>query len=151
METLSWHCHEYFHTEKTSDWYWIVGIITITIAVVAIILNNVIFAILIIVSSFTLCLFASRRPDLVSISIDNLGLTVSKKRYPYGILESFWVETGEHYPRILFKTKKSFSNNLVIFIEEVEPEKIRELLLAHIKEEHQSEPFLEKLLLYLGF
>jgi hypothetical protein len=151
MDTLSWHSHEYFHTEKTSDWYWIVGIVTISIAVISIILNNTIFALLIIVSSFTLCIFASKRPDLVQINIDNLGLTINKNRYPYGQLESFWVETEGHYPRVLFKTKKTFLKSLVVFIEEVEPETIREFLLTHLKEEHQTEPFLEKLLLYLGF
>lgn len=151
MEKLSWHTHEYFHTEKSADWYWIVGIITISIAVISIILNDVIFAILIIISSFTLSLFASKRPNIVQVNIDNLGVTVGRTRYPYGNLESFWIEMEGHYPRILIKSKKVFMPYIVIFIEEIDPERIHAALLTHLKEEVHTEPFLEKVLLYLGF
>ena len=52
MEHLSWQAHEYHHTEKTSDWYWIVGIVTVSLALICIIYNNIILGILILVSSF---------------------------------------------------------------------------------------------------
>jgi hypothetical protein len=42
---------------------------------------------------------------------------------------------------------------LVILIDEevVHPDEIRAFLLNHLHEEEHSEPFLEKLLVYLGF
>ena len=151
MEKLSWHTHEYHHTEKSPDWYWTVGIITLSVALIAIILNNVIFAILIIVSSFTLSLFASRKPELVQINIENLGITVGKTRYPYKNLDSFWIEIHEFRPRIILKSKKVFMPFIIIFIEDTDPEKIRHSLSQHLEEEEHHEPFLEKLLVYLGF
>jgi hypothetical protein len=153
MEKLSWHTLEYLHTEKTSDWYWIVGIITVTIAVIAIIMNNIIFAILILVASFTLSLFASRKPRVIEISLDGSGITVGRTKYPYNHIESFWVETRNYHPRLLLKSKKFFMPYLVILIDEevVHPDEIRAFLLNHLHEEEHSEPFLEKLLVYLGF
>jgi len=151
MEKLSWTTIGYLHQEKTSDWYWIVGIVTISIAVISIILNNIIFAILIIVSSFTLSLFASRKPDPILIVIDNLGINVGNTKYPYKHLDSFWVETREHHPKILLKSKKVFMPLIIVFIEEVEPDEVRLALLHHLPEEEHIEPFLEKLLIYLGF
>ncbi len=151
MEKISWHTIEYLHHEKTSDWYWIVGIVTISIALISIILNNVIFAILIIVSSFTLSLFASKRPDVVEINIDNRGVTVGKIHYNYKNLDSFWVETREHIPKVLLKSKKTFMPFIVIFIEDIEPEKVHEVLSQYLPEEEHTEPFLEKLLIYFGF
>jgi len=148
---LSWTTIEYLHTEKTSDWYWIVGIITLSIALISIILNNIIFAILIIVSSFTLSLFASRKPEKINIEIDRLGVTVGKSKYPYRELESFWIETREVHHRVLIKSKAILKPYIVIFIENVDPEKIRATLSEHLHEEEHSEPLLEKLLLYLGF
>lgn len=151
MEKLSWHTHEYHHTEKTVDWYWIVSIVSISVAIIAIILNNIIFAILIIVSAFTLMLFASKRPEIIEVTIENTGVTIGKYHYPYSNLESFWIETKEHIPRMIFKSKKIFMPLIVVFIEDVPAEKIHEQLSKNLKEEEHSEPFLEKLLIYLGF
>lgn len=153
MEKLSWNTIEYLHQEKTTDWYWIVGIVTISIAIISIILNNIIFAILILVSSFTLMLFASRPPSEVEVDIDDLGIRVGNTIYPYKHLESFWVETRENNDRILLKSKKLFMPLIIIFIEEnqVRPGDVRGILLKHLPEEEHAEPFLEKLLVYLGF
>ena len=151
MDKISWQAPEYFHTEKTNDWYWIVAIITISIALISVILNNIIFAILIIVSSFTLCLFASKRPLTVEIQIDNSGIVVDKTRYPFAHLESFWIETREIHPKILIKSEKIFMPFIVIFIEGIEIEKVHEMLSRHLPEEEHTEPFLEKLLIYFGF
>ena len=151
MQNLKWRAYEYLYSEKTTDWYWIVAIVTISIAIIAIILNNIIFAILIIVSSFTLSLFASRKPELITIEINASGVTVGKTHYPYAHLDSFWVETREFQPKIILKSKKIFMPFIAILIDEVHPEEVREALLSHLPEEEHVEPFLEKLLIYFGF
>ncbi|KND46706.1 MAG: hypothetical protein AB201_02595 [Parcubacteria bacterium C7867-006] len=153
MDKLSWNTIEYLHQEKTADWYWIVSIVSVSIAIISIIMNNVIFAILVIVSSFTLMLFASKKPSEVEVDIDDMGIRVGNILYPYRNLDSFWVETREFNDRILLKSKKIFMPLIIIFIEEaqVRPADVRALLIKHLPEEEHSEPFLEKLLVYLGF
>lgn len=151
MDKISWESVEYIHTEKTNDWYWIVGIVTLSIAVISIILNNVIFAILIIISSFTLSLFASRKPDMVPVHIDNLGVTFGKTHYPYLNLESFWIETRDNFPRLLVKSKKILMPYIVIHIHIDDAGEIRTILGQHLREEEHTEPLLEKILIYLGF
>lgn len=153
MDRLSWNTIEYLHQEKTTDWYWIVGIVSLSIAVISVIMNNIIFAILILVSSFTLALFATKPPHEIEIDIDDMGVRVGKTLYPYKHLDSFWVETRENNDRILIKSKKIFMPLIIIFIEEnqVRPGDVRALLLRHMQEEEHSEPILEKLLVYLGF
>lgn len=150
-DKITWQTIEYHHTEKTPDWYWIVGIVTLSIALISIILNNVIFAILIIVSAFTLSLFASRKPEIIDIEINNKGVKVGNTKYPYKSLESFWIETREGNDRILIKSNAVLKPYIVIFIDDADPEKIREILEQHLEEEEHSEPLLEKLLLYFGF
>ena len=148
---ISWQTQEYLHREKTADWYWIVGIITVSIALISIILSNIIFAILIIVSSFTLSLFASKKPETVEVEINLSGVTFGKTHYPYANLDSFWIERREHTPKIILKSKKMLMPFIIIFIEDVPEEKVREILLQHLPEEEHIEPFLEKLLIYFGF
>lgn len=151
MEKINWKAPEYIHTEKNSDWYWIVGIITISIALIAIILNNIIFAILIIVSMFTLTLYASRRPENIDIEINEKGISVGQTYYPYGNLESFWVETKDKFPRIIILPKKTVSSYIIILIKDADPEEIRDFLSNYLEEVIQTESFLTKLLIYFGF
>jgi len=151
MDKISWQAPLHIYKEKTSDWYWIVAIITISIALIAIILNNIIFAILILVSSFTLSLFASKRPEVVTMEINNRGVVVGNTQYSYANLESFWVETHEAYPKILIKSKKLLMPFISMLLEDMDPGYVREELLQHLPEEEHTEPFLEKLLIYFGF
>ena len=151
MDKLSWQAPLHIYREKTADWYWIVAIITISIALISIILNNIIFAILILVSSFTLSLFASKRPETVTMTIDHTGVTVGNTQYSYAHLESFWIETREAYPKILLKSEKLLMPFITILLDDMDSELVREKLLQHLPEEEHAEPFLEKLLIYLGF
>ncbi len=150
-ESIQWTAPEYIHVEKTTDWYWIVGIVTVSIAILAVILNNIIFAVLILISSFTLTLFASRRPNAVTITVDGLGVTAGTTHYPYVNLESFWVETRDIHPRVLLKSQKIFMPYIVLLMDDVAPESVREILKHHLKEEEHWEPLLEKIFIYFGF
>ncbi len=151
MDNIQWTAPEYIHREKTADWYWIVGIVGISATIVSIILNNVIFAILIIVSTFTLSLYASRPPKKIEIEISKTGIRVGGLYYPYEHIESFWVEMNDAYPRIILKSQKKIMLYIVILIESVDPGVVRAFLAEHLQETPHSEPLLEKLLIYLGF
>jgi hypothetical protein len=151
MNKLTWETYEYLHTEKTSDWYWIVGIVTLSIAIIAIILNNIIFGIFIIVASLVLSLFASRKPDVVTVVLDSAGITFGKTRYPYSALESFWFESNDAHPRLLIKSRKMFMHYIVIHADNEDSDEIRQFMRQHLKEEELTEPLLEKVLIYLGF
>jgi len=151
MEKISWKTIEYLHQEKSSDWYWIVGIITVSIAIISILLNNLIFAILILVASFTLTLFASKKPEEMLVELNQKNVVFGKTKFPYTELDAFWVEKEEGIPRIILKSKKLFMPYISIFIEETDPEDIRHLLSNHLKEEEMTEPLFEKILFYLGF
>ncbi len=133
MDRLSWQTIEYLHSKKSTDWYWIVGAITVSIAIIAIILNNIIFAILIVVASFTMTLFASRPPQVLDVEISNSGLSLNHIHHTYSELESFWVELNDPNPKIIFKSKKVFMPFIVIFLEDMDPEEIHSVLSKLVK------------------
>jgi hypothetical protein len=151
MQEITWQAPSHIHTEKSSDWYIIVVIVSITLAIIAFILGNVLFGILIIIGSFTLCLHASKEPKMINIKLNTRGLYINDSLVRYEDLESFWVEEEELYPRILFKQHKLLSTHLVVILEEINPSEVREFLKNYLVEEKMSEPFLEKLLIYFGF
>lgn len=149
-----WETHEYYFQEKTSDWFWAVGIIAVSIAVISIIFGNIVFALLILTGSFSMAIFAARVPQMVRFEINKTGVIIDKTLYPYGTLDSFWVEDNTHighHSRLFIKSRKLVVPMIAIPLDGMPPEEIRDFLLDHILEDHHVEPFGDRLLSYLGF
>lgn len=143
---------EYEHRDRGADWFWAVGIITVSLAVTSIILNNVLFAFVIVLAGFALSLFASKPPKIVDVVLDEQGIRVDKFFYPYRSLESFWVENDET-PRIQLKSQRLIMPFFVIHMssDEVEVDKVRKHLSRYIPEVFHTESPLQRLMDYLGF
>jgi len=150
---LTWHAHEYEHKERSTDWFWALGIIAITGAVTAIVLSNILFAILIIVGALTLALYAARVPNVIPYEVSERGVRINNALHPYKTLESFWIEDEyEHRePRLFIKSDKLFMPAIVIPLEPNSHMEVREYLLVHLDEEEYIEPFPYKVMEYLGF
>lgn len=148
---ISWKAPEHIHTHKTADWYWIVGIVSITLAAISVLLGNTLFAILIIVGACTLTLYSTKEPHIIRIELLQNGIKIQDVLYVYTNLESFWIEEKELVPRILIKTTKKIAPYVSILLADANPDEVRDELLLHLPEIKHSEPFLEKLLIYFGF
>ncbi len=148
---ISWDAYEHVHTEKNNDWYWAVGIITITATVLAFIFNNIIFGIFIIVGAFALVVHSSKKPRMIHCEINDRGIVINDILYPFLSLESFWIDAHERPAKILIKSHKTFMPYITIHIDEVDPEQVRDILLNYIAETEHSEPLSQKILERFGF
>ncbi|MHB1316742.1 MAG: hypothetical protein ACYCZW_02700 [Minisyncoccota bacterium] len=148
---ISWKAPAHIHTEKSSDWYWIVGIISFTLAVISILLGNILFAVLIIVSTFTLTLYSTKPPAIIRMELIQNGIKIDNLVYLYTNIESFWIEEQELVPRILFKMNRKLAPYVVVLTGDANVDEVRDELLVHLPEIKHSEPFLEKLFIYIGF
>ena len=149
---IEWSAHEYEHKERGSDWFWAVGIITIAVAITAVILSNIIFAILVLTAAFALILFINRPPEIIHASVDEQGVTRGNIRYPYEMLDSFWLDEDHPFPKMILKSKKLFMPLIIVPLgAEADAEKVNDALSRFLKEEFHPLPFVEKVLEYLGF
>lgn len=149
-----WEAHEYYFQAKTNDWYWAVGIIGVSIAIISIIYGNILFAVLVLLSTFALCIFGAKEPRLVRFEINKSGILIGKSLFPFGTLDSFWVEDNKHIGRpsqLFIKSKKTMVPMIAIPLEGMDPEDIRDFLLDHLFEDHHAEPLGQKVLEYFGF
>ncbi len=148
---VSWSAPEHLYVEKRQDWYWAVGIVTLALAAVAFIFGNVITGIFIIVAAVALVLHASRPPKIVSYEINDRGIMADNVLYPFLTLESFWIPHDEFPPKLIVKSRKLFMPYIVIYIDEVDPENVREIMLTYIAETEHRESILKHILERLGF
>lgn len=149
---IEWDAHEYEHKERSSDWFWAVGIVSISLTITSVILGNIIFGILVLLSAFTLSLFASRPPSTLHVVINEKGITRGKVRYPFQTLQSFWIDTDHPHKKIILRSEKLFMPLIIVPLgDEVDVEELHEKLSNFLSEEFHSLPFIERILEYLGF
>ena len=150
---LEWSAYEHKHIRKSSDWFWVFGIITITGAVISIIFNNILLAIVILTGAFVIALNVAKKPNTINFKINKRGVIIDNKLYLYNSLESFWVEDNEEYgaPKLLIKSKKMFATHIIIPIKQVSPSEVRDYLIKYLDEEEDSEPLSQKIVEFFGF
>lgn len=148
---LRWEADEHRHVEHGSDWYWALGTVAVATSLTAILLGDVLFAVLIVVAAVTMSLIASRPPRRVVFEISKDGIKTGETLHSYQECLSFWVEEQEHGALLLVDTTKPLSPNLVIPIEGEAADSVRAALRPHIEETLMREPFPHKILEFFGF
>lgn len=149
---IVWKAHEHSHTDKGSDWFWALGIVAISSAVVAILFKNFLFALLIIVGAFTMALLSRKQPRELTFALTPRGVMIDESLYPYQLLVSFWVKDRDtDSPTLIVDAQRFLTPHLVISLEGADAEQIHTYLSEYLPEEELAEPFGQRLLERFGF
>ncbi len=149
---LRWSAYEHEHTVRGADWYWALGIVAVSVAVTAILLDDFLFALLIVIAALTIALISRTPPDLAEFELSERGLRINGQLHRFGEIISFWVEEeGGARPLLLVDTTKLLSPNFVIPLEHVDHRLVRALLKEHVEEVPMKEPLYHKILEFFGF
>lgn len=147
---LRWWAYEYPPVKRSANAYISLLILAAAIVGAAILLNNILFAILIVIGVTLLLLFAIRRPRIVAFEITDRGIVVDKKLYLFKDLDAYWI-LDDTPPKLLLQSKGLLSPLISISLENVNPYAVKESLHHHIQEKELHEPLAQKLLEYLGW
>jgi hypothetical protein len=149
---IAWEAYEYKPRNHSSDWYWALGIITVSIVIVSILLGNILFGVFVLLSAFTLALYTKRHPHVIRLEINQTGVVMKNKLYPYDSLESFYIDIEADPDKLVLKSKMRLMPYIIIPLNpDLDYEEIREYLLHYLEEDHHPEPLGHKILDYLGF
>jgi hypothetical protein len=156
-EKLNWSALEYEEKERGPDWFWALGIIVVTSSIAAIIFNDYFFAALLVLSGVLLGFFAIRKPATIFYELNNQGLKVGTRLYPFENIKSFWVQIGQSEqailnPLLFIKSERVFMPIITIPIADEMAEDIHSMLLSrNIAEEEMKEHPSDKIMEALGF
>ncbi len=152
LRGIIWEAYEHHHDSKQSDWFWVLGIITVSITIAALLLHNTLLAVLILISGIVIAILASREPKLISYAATQRGLKIDDKLYPYTTLECFYIdEDGVFGPQLLVKSEKLFMPLLILPLPEEAQDEIENIIAGRLPEQHLEEPFAHKLLEFFKF
>jgi hypothetical protein len=157
MDRLEWTALEYEDKERDPDWFWALGIIVVTATLASIIYENYFFAVLIVLSGSLLGFFAKKKPDVVSYELNEKGLRVRSRLYPYENIKSFWIQIphGDEVDAkdlLFIKTERFFMPIISIPIDVSLADDIKSIMYSkNIEEEEMREHASEKIMDRLGF
>lgn len=153
---LSWRAKEYEAEEKSTDWFWALGVLAISAAAASFILHNVLFGVFILISAFLLALFVVRKPRAVLFALTRKGVLIDQALYPYASLESYWIyvhpNEDEDHPILLLKSQGFFTPLISIPIpHNIAPERVDEILGDILDLEEHSPPIAQRVFEFFGF
>lgn len=143
--------YEHEHIERGSDWFWALGIIAVSAALTSILFSNILFAILIVVAAVTIGLIARHPRVMHEFEISEKGIRTGVTTHPYVNIISFWVDEDGEEPLLLIDTTALMAPNLIIPLDDIDPETVREYLREYVEEVPMKEPLAHKILEFFGF
>ena len=154
-QILEWTSYRNSAGERSEDWYWSLGAITIFASIISLILGNILLAIIVGLAGFSIFRH-ERRPNQdpsMRVLIDKKGVRLDNELYTYEKIRSFWVEdVNEAKPAtLILHYGRLFVPNIHIPIIDYSPAEVRELMLKYGEEEKHTETFSEVIFEALGF
>jgi hypothetical protein len=150
--SISWEAPEHHHVEKGNDWFFALAIVIASFVVVAILFNNVLFALLIGLAGGALAVSAAKRPSIIPYAVSVRGVKIEDQVYPFSALESYRIdEEDPRGPQLLIKAKKKLMPLIILPIPPDHIDDIDDLLKGKLAEENLEESLFVKILELFGF
>ena len=150
--SITWEAPEHHHIEKGNDWFFALAIVIIALVIVAILFNDVLFALLIGLGGGALAVSAAKRPSIIPYAVSVRGVKVDDHLYTYGQLDSYFIEEDDpRGPQLLLKSERKLMPLIVLPIPRDFVDEIEDILKERLPEEHLEEPLFHKVLELFGF
>ncbi len=152
LRNIAWEAPEHHHVEKGNDWFFALAIVIFALVVVAILFDNVLFALLIGLAGGALAVSAAKKPSIVPYSVSVRGVKVEDVLYPFSSLKSYRIDEEDvRGPQLLIKVDKKIMPLIVIPIPKDHIDGIESILKDKLIEEELEEPLFVKVLELFGF
>jgi hypothetical protein len=149
---LVWESRDRLEKKFTSDWYIVLYLLFGILLIYALLTFNFMLAILSIVSAIALGVTVSQKPVKAHIGIFSDGVEIEGlDKIEFTEIESFWIFTGINPPMLVLRPRYWFRFPAYILLENIDPEKVREVLLNYLPEREEELPFVERISQLMGF
>ena len=144
---IRWEAPEYTHHERSLGWFIIFGVVTLVLAVAAIlIIKSITFAILVPVMAIALFIYTQHAPEVLRYTLSRKGLHINDKLFTYSQFKSFGiVEHNGMHSAVLVPRKRFQLGQTVYFPTEV-GEQLVDMLAARLPMKELEPDALDRLL-----
>lgn len=150
-DTVSWRASEYIHHDKGFWWYVVLGLITIAGTVLAVFLQQWIFAALILVMGIAIGVYAKRPPREINYSIATDGILINNQHFSYYDFRSFSIVDDGAFFAVQLRPTKRFMPAVTMYFAETDGERIVDALGEHLPMEEMKADLFDKFIQWLRF
>lgn len=151
-ETVSWTASEFVAHHKTGAWY--LGLVGATVAVTAAVYfftRDFITIAVLSVGAATFAFYAGRQPRQLSYQLDNDGLTIGTRHFPYGNFRSFALVQEGAFASIILTPLKRFAPLTTIYFPPEGEERIVGMLTSRLPVENYRHDAVDRLMQRIRF
>ncbi len=137
---LEWSIAEYDEHVRPTAWYVIMTAVGSVLVGYAILTDNFMFAIIIVLFAIIVFLQSHQKPIVIPFRITELGVIINNRLYQYSELKDFYIIYQPPEVKMLFiETIATMRPRLRIPLMDMNPNEVRELLLEFLEENVQKE------------
>jgi hypothetical protein len=146
-DKITWKIEESDIAPKTTEWFWALGILALAFIVFSILLKNYLLTIIVALAAFIIYSNKNKKPELINFCLDNKGLSIEQKFYPYDNFESFWIFPGrtDKKQELALRQKQRWAPLLIIPFYSKDKNRIEEILATHLAENEEQESLIDLL------
>lgn len=136
-----WRIPEFIKHERSTAWYYIVGLGMAGLFVHAIASLNFLFAIILFLSASIIYLHERQEPEMLDFLIVETGIVLGKRYMPFKDLQSFWIiyDPVEKHKILYFGVNGTLRRELPVDLDNQDPVAIRNILLQFLSEDLDKE------------
>ena len=135
VQIAGWKIPEYETHQRSRVWYIAAAVVIVLLLIYCFVTVNLLFALIIIITSFIVIFQHSRKPETYDFSITKRGIAIEDSFYPYDTFDNFWI--AYHPPdvkAIYFTFKSLVKPEISVYLGNQNPLRIREILLEYLDE-----------------
>lgn len=138
-ETVSWTASEYVSHDKNAGWYTLVVVTSVVVAAVVFLLTkDYVSPVVVVVLGVAFAAFGARKPQVLEYAIDNTGVRIGQKHYPYELYRTFSVIEEDAVRSILLMPMQRFNLPISLYYDPADEVRIIEALGAHLPHEDRK-------------
>jgi hypothetical protein len=151
-ETVSWTASEYVAHHKTLMWFAGLGLAIALLALgVYFLTKETLSTVVIVIIGLSFGVLGARPPQVLQYTLDDQGLHVGGKLYPYNRIRSFSMLQEGAVRSILLMPLQRFMPPLSVYYDQADEERIISVIGSHIPHEEHDNDLVERLMSKIRF
>lgn len=150
--SVSWTASEFIAHQKSAGWYGLLMLAALaTAGVVYLFTRDFVSTAVVIIVATVFAIIAGRKPRELEYRVDNHGIKIGEKHYPYSTFRSFSVVEEDSLEAIWLMPLKRFMPIITIYFEPADGEKIINTLSEYLPVEHRQPDPVDRLMSRIRF
>jgi len=149
---LEWETFEFEFDENRSVTLLLLGVLVILGSIAAFFFWNALFGIALFLAGGIVIAYAYQPPRLMRCAITPRGVEVGRRLYLFEDLRSFWIfYDPPRLKELVLESRKTIMSRIAAPLGDLDPLRLREVLLRFLPEQRQEESLIDILGKHLGF